>query len=270
MSWSSHSPFCLRPSSRFVLRSLALRAFTLVELLAVIAIIGVLAAILFPVYGSVKRATNTSTCLSNLRQIGTATLLYCSEHKGNFPRAASFPPDTLVGSVPWNRLIYPYVGLSSESDSSPIFKCPADPHDDEIALGGVQHRTRSYSFNGAKDLSTSGIGLSQSIAVNGTHVFPVRKLSDVTAPSKTIMVSEWWTNKTGALVDNWQDTPSLGLIVGGWGNLNQVPISSEGSGFYHGDKYNVVFVDGHVQSVTPQAIIDGESGDHISMWTAVR
>ena len=49
------------------------RAFTLIELLVVIAIIAILAAILFPVFAQARESARTTACLSNVRQMGTAS-----------------------------------------------------------------------------------------------------------------------------------------------------------------------------------------------------
>ncbi len=54
--------------------------FTLIELLTVIAIIGILAAILIPVVGRVRGQARASNCVSNLRQIGQAVQLYMIDH----------------------------------------------------------------------------------------------------------------------------------------------------------------------------------------------
>jgi len=56
--------------------SLYRKAFTLIELLVVIAIIAILAAILFPVFAQAKAAAKSAVTLSNMKQTGTATLLY--------------------------------------------------------------------------------------------------------------------------------------------------------------------------------------------------
>src|SRR6266478_5689509 len=61
------------------------RAFTLVELLVVIAIIAVLIAILLPVLSRAKESANRTVCFSNHRQLITAVSFYCTDNKGYIP-----------------------------------------------------------------------------------------------------------------------------------------------------------------------------------------
>ena len=65
--------------------------FTLIELLVVIAIIAILAAILFPVFASAKKQANQAACVSNVKQIGYAFLMYAQDWNGACPPLASTP-----------------------------------------------------------------------------------------------------------------------------------------------------------------------------------
>src|SRR5579872_3878616 len=58
--------------------------FTLIELLVVIAIIAILAAILFPVFARAREQARKTSCLSNLKQIGTASMMYAQDYDENY------------------------------------------------------------------------------------------------------------------------------------------------------------------------------------------
>ncbi|WP_395137592.1 type II secretion system protein, partial [Armatimonas sp.] len=66
--------------------------FTLIELLVVIAIIAILAAILFPVFATARGNARKMACLSNLRQIGMANLMYSQDYD-DYPVWGGDPPD---------------------------------------------------------------------------------------------------------------------------------------------------------------------------------
>lgn len=70
------------------------RAFTLIELIAVIGILCLLAALLLPALGRARRAGHLAACLSNLHQIGTAIHNHAEDHEGRIPYGPEAPPFT--------------------------------------------------------------------------------------------------------------------------------------------------------------------------------
>jgi len=86
------------------------RGFTLIELLVVIAIIAILAAILFPVFAKAREKARQSSCLSNLRQLATATLSYTQDYDETFPEEVMCICATTIvpsGCMLWDDCVYP-------------------------------------------------------------------------------------------------------------------------------------------------------------------
>ncbi len=132
---------------------LARPAFTLVELLVVIAIIALLAALLFPAFASARAKARETTCVSNLRQIGLATLAYAADYDDGFVLGGD-PID--VHTDTWDdgpyaqkaELLAPLPDvLLSYTKNKAIWGCPSDSG---FEIGGrsetVPLDTRPSSF----------------------------------------------------------------------------------------------------------------------------
>jgi prepilin-type N-terminal cleavage/methylation domain-containing protein/prepilin-type processing-associated H-X9-DG protein len=94
-------------------------AFTLIELLVVIAVIAILAAILIPVFAQARERARMSTCVSNMRQIGSALMMYVQDYDETFPYIRFTCPT--VDCYVWKNAIQPYLKSTS------VLACPSDP-----------------------------------------------------------------------------------------------------------------------------------------------
>src|SRR2546425_13354298 len=86
------------------------RGFTLIELLVVIAVIAILAAILFPVFAQAREKARAATCPSNVKQIGSAMLMYTQDYdEGVLPWLIGVAPGQPFEQAVWTYRIQPYL-----------------------------------------------------------------------------------------------------------------------------------------------------------------
>ncbi|MDZ4783671.1 MAG: DUF1559 domain-containing protein [Planctomycetia bacterium] len=110
------------------------RGFTLVELLVVIAVIGILIALLLPALQISRAAARAAACKSNLKQVGLAMQMYANNHGGRAPLTAHADPPT----ASWVYSLGPYMENVDE-----MRICPEDP----IGPRRVANKSTSYVLN---------------------------------------------------------------------------------------------------------------------------
>src|SRR5205823_8813212 len=97
---------------RSCMRKVRKPAFTLIELLVVIAIIAILAAILFPVFAQAREKARMTTCVSNMRQIGTSLMMYVQDYDETYPYIRFHLEEVVKnGNLDWvwKNAIMPYL-----------------------------------------------------------------------------------------------------------------------------------------------------------------
>jgi len=138
--------------------------FTLVEVLVVIAVIGILSALVMPALARARARADAITCLNNTRQLVMAVVLYVDDHDGCLPYNMNLYGNSFRSSLNWANNVMTR-DLSSDntnlatltqaslgayaSRNTAIFHCPADQSMSAVQLAaGWDHRIRSYSMNG--------------------------------------------------------------------------------------------------------------------------
>ncbi|MER3496610.1 MAG: hypothetical protein C4320_07440, partial [Armatimonadota bacterium] len=107
------------------------RGFTLIELLVVIAIIAILAAILFPVFAQAKEAAKKTQCLSSLKQLNSAMILYAGDSDDSFMNTGEV---ALWSGRYFRWPLMPYLAVGLKQNGGPLtasgktalLYCPSD------------------------------------------------------------------------------------------------------------------------------------------------
>ena len=211
-------------------RSVAIRAsgFTLIELLTVIAIIGILAAIIIPTVGKVRIAAKGSQCLSNLRQMGMGVNLFAADNRGRLPRVGLNPRPTNpdVKDAMWYSAISPYIQKAQVVSNHPVYRCPSEetPVPPERVNSVIQ-----YSISRAVERSGSAV------LPTGTGA----RTEEIPNPSRTFLLVDVKVNDQG--------TTSNGSMIYGQilTSISGTPETSTTVSYRHNNGLNCLFADGH-------------------------
>jgi len=205
--------------------------FTVVELLTVVAIVGILAAIAIPIVQQVRETSHRAQCSSNLRQIGLAMQLYVAENNGDLPLVVG---EEATGTANhWTHQLQGYMGKSEggtlegtqDARDNRDFRCLSD----NIDRNSEEHTICSYGFN--RRTHHNGV------VTNQEH----KKFSAIIQPSRTIMAGDVWLPF---------NTVANAVSLGGNGSFVED---------YHGSGANYLFADGHVEFLTKEDVLTNDA-----------
>ncbi len=177
------------------------RGFTLIELLVVIAIIAILAAILFPVFSRAREQARKTQCLSNMKQIGTALMMYAQDWDETLPTWAwpcwAYAPE---GGLAWWEQLAPY------TKNWKVFECPSSnsPERAWIPVCYPQKWGRPQNSNPIDYGYNERIMNPMNWCDKG--VASTAKLANITAPAETAVIGDGRHAVMGAVWDGYPGT----------------------------------------------------------------
>ena len=222
------------------------RAFTLVELLVVIGIIGVLVALLLPAVQAAREAARRMQCSNNLRQLGVALQVYFDSYK-------VYPPGGMStgNELSWHPLILPQLELQGLQDTFDfnavgfpnterpgltqvaVFLCPSGPASTQNSL------VSSELVGGIAPFSTHYYGIAGPLGMNGSLTPPVAYLETL-GYARQGVIGRDSANRAQSIIDGLSNTLLIGEMA--WSRANVFRTWLRGcSGNFCGGCKNVVF-----------------------------
>jgi len=232
--------------------SASIRAFSLIELLTTVAILGILTALIFPAVGKLRSSSDLGKCASNLRQISMAFQNYAQENDGLYPapRGGTWgDPARNPTGYTWQVEIAPYTTAPLAANNVYALK-DVPPGKNAQYCPGYLRLYPSYIAIRDNGIDALGYGMNLNLNVGGKDINfgnPARinlrfKAINIVKPSTAILLGDSSNSRLDVTGDWGKTTPTSSLPEGyTWGAPSR-----------HGGKGNYLFADGHVEALTTE------------------
>lgn len=268
-------------------------AFTRVELLLVIAIIGVYTGFAFAFTHKTKEVAKDSVCVTNLKELAAGVAIYQKQSNDKLP--IGYVHFSNSKFITWDSLLSPFMRASMRTDLSKpapgaaevnkLLRCPDDIVP-SVVWGKTQPKRRTYAMPN-NDMgtnnwppssdSTTGIGSHWSVYAKGndslkkfqaySNNLPAVQGSMILAPDDTMLLTEhvYYKNVVG--------NASGAIIKTTMEHIQNADEAKAKMESLHGGRFNYMMVDGHVETLFPDQTVgltgsvSSNANTHRGMWT---
>jgi prepilin-type N-terminal cleavage/methylation domain-containing protein/prepilin-type processing-associated H-X9-DG protein len=245
--------FIQLPSRLLVTRGFGMHsraAFTLVELLVVVAIISIIASLLLPMIGKAMESARQISCANSLRQVSFLFSSYTMENHNYFP--PPFVKNYMAPEAnPWHdyswNLRFVHLDMIEARSLQELLACPSMRN---LLVTNLTTHKRAFSMNvGAShndnDVAcTTGWGICEWNGVNPNMPVISYKINTISQPSRTFMLVENAGN-VGSNVHNLWEGGNASYV----GRITVRPVLNPDGFIPHGESRNYSYVDGHIRSI---------------------
>jgi len=227
--------------------------FTLIEMLTVIGIIAVLSGIIIPVTARARAKGRQTACLSNLKQISAAVLMYAGDYSNRLPDTdplfwSTCSPNASGRSRSWQGAIKTFAKDATDS----LFVCPSArklvPDGSNAATDMTGYAYNGAYWKGSRKPPTACFASSRVCAPadNCTGLDGYLKLQKIESPVDTIMAVD--SPPSGSYQAGDEDASDCGVPANAGANApSTLDANAKRPEPRHGSGVNVLFTDGHVK-----------------------